>query len=127
MIVHWWRNEQGTVVYDFSYLRDAIAPDKLLVGKKVPWQPWSRDIPEIWLTRMRAPTKPSERDRVSIGLPMVLLLVFSLLAAIAALSGTGSHCFEYSMPIRLRGGKGIRTPGLLIANETLYQLSYTPT
>ena len=25
------------------------------------------------------------------------------------------------------GGKGIRTPGLLIANETLYQLSYTPT
>src|SRR5438093_460333 len=24
------------------------------------------------------------------------------------------------------GGKGIRTPGLLIANETLYQLSYTP-
>src|SRR6266480_3881527 len=27
---------------------------------------------------------------------------------------------------RIRGGKGIRTPGLLIANETLYQLSYTP-
>ena len=26
----------------------------------------------------------------------------------------------------LTGGKGIRTPGLLIANETLYQLSYTP-
>ena len=25
-----------------------------------------------------------------------------------------------------RGGKGIRTPDLLIANETLYQLSYTP-
>jgi hypothetical protein len=25
------------------------------------------------------------------------------------------------------GGKGIRTPDLLIANETLYQLSYTPT
>ena len=24
------------------------------------------------------------------------------------------------------GGKGIRTPDLLIANETLYQLSYTP-
>ena len=24
------------------------------------------------------------------------------------------------------GGKGIRTPGLLIANETLYQLRYTP-
>ena len=24
------------------------------------------------------------------------------------------------------GGMGIRTPGLLIANETLYQLSYTP-
>jgi hypothetical protein len=27
---------------------------------------------------------------------------------------------------RIGGGKGIRTPGLLIANETLYQLSYTP-
>ena len=26
----------------------------------------------------------------------------------------------------ITGGKGIRTPGLLIANETLYQLSYTP-
>ena len=24
------------------------------------------------------------------------------------------------------GGKGIRTPGLLIANQPLYQLSYTP-
>jgi len=24
------------------------------------------------------------------------------------------------------GGKGIRTPDILIANETLYQLSYTP-
>ncbi len=24
------------------------------------------------------------------------------------------------------GGMGIRTPDLLIANETLYQLSYTP-
>jgi hypothetical protein len=31
-----------------------------------------------------------------------------------------SYCFQQS------GGKGIRTPGLLIANETLYQLSYTP-
>ena len=26
----------------------------------------------------------------------------------------------------LGGGKGIRTPGLFIANEALYQLSYTP-
>src|SRR5436853_7574059 len=26
----------------------------------------------------------------------------------------------------ISGGKGIRTPDLLIANETLYQLSYTP-
>ena len=37
-----------------------------------------------------------------------------------------------SRSVRLRqasgttGGKGIRTPDLLIANETLYQLSYTP-
>jgi hypothetical protein len=29
--------------------------------------------------------------------------------------------------INENGGKGIRTPDLLIANETLYQLSYTPT
>src|SRR6266566_6570086 len=30
-------------------------------------------------------------------------------------------------PLRAKtGGKGIRTPDLLIANETLYQLSYTP-
>ena len=29
-------------------------------------------------------------------------------------------------PGRTGGGKGIRTPDLLIANETLYQLSYTP-
>lgn len=28
--------------------------------------------------------------------------------------------------VKIGGGKGIRTPGLLIANETLYQLSYTP-
>jgi hypothetical protein len=27
MIVHWWRNEQGTVVYEFSYLRSTIASD----------------------------------------------------------------------------------------------------
>ena len=29
-------------------------------------------------------------------------------------------------PTRCFGGMGIRTPDLLIANETLYQLSYTP-
>ena len=28
--------------------------------------------------------------------------------------------------MRIGGGKGIRTPGLFIANEALYQLSYTP-
>jgi hypothetical protein len=31
-----------------------------------------------------------------------------------------------SVSFIISGGKGIRTPGLLIANETLYQLSYTP-
>jgi hypothetical protein len=30
------------------------------------------------------------------------------------------------VPLRSGGGMGIRTPDLLIANETLYQLSYTP-
>jgi hypothetical protein len=29
-------------------------------------------------------------------------------------------------PTGVSGGKGSRTPDLLIANETLYQLSYTP-
>src|SRR4029077_7844233 len=37
----------------------------------------------------------------------------------ARLCGFYLHAFGF-------GGKGIRTPGLLIANETLYQLSYTP-
>jgi hypothetical protein len=37
----------------------------------------------------------------------------------------GSFSFA-AFPRAKRGGKGIRTPGLLIANETLYQLSYTP-
>ena len=34
------------------------------------------------------------------------------------------ECLKSSM--ESCGGMGIRTPGLLIANETLYQLSYTP-
>ena len=34
--------------------------------------------------------------------------------------------YEYYLHTRSFGGKGIRTPDLLIANETLYQLSYTP-
>jgi hypothetical protein len=33
---------------------------------------------------------------------------------------------DYEQEQDENGGKGIRTPGLLIANETLYQLSYTP-
>ena len=33
---------------------------------------------------------------------------------------------KFASPANICGGKGIRTPGLLIANETLYQLSYTP-
>ena len=38
-------------------------------------------------------------------------------------SGVTASAF---VPQSEAGGKGIRTPGLLIANETLYQLSYTP-
>ena len=34
--------------------------------------------------------------------------------------------FTLSKCGRIGGGMGIRTPDLLIANETLYQLSYTP-
>ena len=37
-----------------------------------------------------------------------------------------SPAFHLSSFTSIRGGKGIRTPDLLIANETLYQLSYTP-
>ena len=36
---------------------------------------------------------------------------------------------EFAKPVEIgsdSGGKGIRTPGLFIANEALYQLSYTP-
>ena len=41
--------------------------------------------------------------------------------------GAGELVEKCSPPSREDGGgKGIRTPGLLIANETLYQLSYTP-
>jgi hypothetical protein len=54
--------------------------------------------------------------------------------------GSDAFCWRKTRPVELRsssperfqaafggfGGKGIRTPGLLIANETLYQLSYTP-
>jgi hypothetical protein len=43
-----------------------------------------------------------------------MAVVFSLVKNFLPFFGWGS------------GGKGIRTPGLLIANETLYQLSYTP-
>ncbi|MEY2538878.1 MAG: hypothetical protein QOG67_2618, partial [Verrucomicrobiota bacterium] len=40
-----------------------------------------------------------------------------------------SHPQNESFEISLRqigGGMGIRTPGLVIANDALYQLSYTP-
>ncbi len=37
-----------------------------------------------------------------------------------------SHAVQRSEQVKGRGGMGIRTPDLLIANETLYQLSYTP-
>ncbi len=61
------------------------------------------------------------------------------LRRVASLS-SDSFCWGKTRPVELRshplrgfkaafggfGGKGIRTPGLLIANETLYQLSYTP-
>jgi len=39
--------------------------------------------------------------------------------------GYGATVFAFRYATKT-GGKGIRTPGLLIANETLYQLSYTP-
>ena len=51
----------------------------------------------------------------------------TLVAALAALCLCGSSFFGF-LPSAFRngGGKGIRTPDLLIANETLYQLSYAP-
>jgi hypothetical protein len=62
--------------------------------------------------------QPPEHDFVRLG--------FVLLTQ----NGAGRTAF--SSPVGFQaafggfGGKGIRTPGLLIANETLYQLSYTP-
>ena len=41
-------------------------------------------------------------------------------------SAARSYPSTKQAPEAKTGGKGIRTPGLLIANETLYQLSYTP-
>ena len=45
-----------------------------------------------------------------------------VISFVITLGSLFSQLIEYE----LFGGKGIRTPGLLIANETLYQLSYTP-
>jgi hypothetical protein len=42
------------------------------------------------------------------------------------LPSAGAAVFRSSLGSAKTGGKGIRTPDLLIANETLYQLSYTP-
>ncbi len=56
----------------------------------------------------RAQTQ-GEKSRRSKGIVNLIGVTFSLLS-----------------PQHRSGGKGIRTPGLLIANETLYQLSYTP-
>jgi hypothetical protein len=53
-------------------------------------------------------------DGKSQGVPLIVVLLLDL-------SGLQER------RVRLgNGGKGIRTPDLLIANETLYQLSYTP-
>jgi hypothetical protein len=45
---------------------------------------------------------------------------------IPGLGEKGFQFFRLSVFQLFTGGKGIRTPDLLIANETLYQLSYTP-
>jgi hypothetical protein len=52
-------------------------------------------------------------------------IVYGKQAGILDFARLGNFSFA-AVPRRRRGGKGIRTPGLLIANETLYQLSYTP-
>src|SRR5438445_8320391 len=52
---------------------------------------------------------------------MVARLNVSAFAKASARQSTPSASLR-----RKTGGKGIRTPDLLIANETLYQLSYTP-
>ena len=44
----------------------------------------------------------------------------------ASASNKGALSFGFYLHALGFGGKGIRTPDLLIANETLYQLSYTP-
>ena len=44
---------------------------------------------------------------------------------LALVLGDRSQTFQ-TLDNQGSGGKGIRTPGLFIANEALYQLSYTP-
>ena len=52
------------------------------------------------------------------------------LISLRSIRASRSNCVHIPESFRVAcggiGGKGIRTPGLLIANETLYQLSYTP-
>jgi hypothetical protein len=52
-------------------------------------------------------------------------IVYGKQAGILDFARLGNFSFA-AVPRRRHGGKGIRTPDLLIANETLYQLSYTP-
>jgi hypothetical protein len=46
--------------------------------------------------------------------------------AAASASNNETPAIGYYLHAYGFGGKGIRTPGLFIANEALYQLSYTP-
>ncbi len=52
-------------------------------------------------------------------------IVYGKQAGVLDFARLGNFSFA-AVPRRIHGGKGIRTPDLLIANETLYQLSYTP-
>jgi hypothetical protein len=68
-----------------------------------------------------------------LGLPACRRALHSWLRPQSALSRRAVE-LKFSSPAHLitfrfaefGGGMGIRTPDLLIANETLYQLSYTP-
>ncbi len=43
-----------------------------------------------------------------------------------AISGNKKPALRAGFCLTFGGGEGNRTPGLIIANDTLYQLSYTP-
>ena len=77
----------------------------------------------------RHPPRSESRGPRSRQFTASLLFIYAPNAFLRLLARVGKAALRYwkkADNYGINGGKGIRTPGLLIANETLYQLSYTP-